>query len=49
MKKKLLDLQGNYQSPVVTEETISSEGILCASGSTIEDFGFIEDKDGWLS
>lgn len=47
MKKKLIDLQGVYQSPVVTEETISSEGILCASGSTIEDFGLVDDKTGW--
>jgi hypothetical protein len=49
MKKKLIDLQGKYQSPVVTEETISSEGILCASGSTIYKFEWVEDEDGWLS
>ena len=48
MKKKLIDFQGVYQSPVVTEETISSEGILCASG-TIEKFEWVEDEDGWLS
>lgn len=47
MKKKLIDFQGVYQSPAVTEVDMASEGILCASGSTIEDFGFIDDKEGW--
>ena len=47
MKKKLIDLKGVYQSPVVTEVYITSEGILCASGNTIEDFGLVDDQDGW--
>lgn len=49
MKKKLIDFQGVYQSPAVTEENFSSEGILCASGATIEDFGLVDDTDGWES
>ena len=48
MKKKLIDLQGVYQSPAVTEVDMASEGILCASGS-IEKFEFFEDEEGWLS
>ncbi|MBR5103237.1 MAG: hypothetical protein IKV05_00945 [Bacteroidales bacterium] len=47
MKKKLIDFQGVYQSPEVTEVKIASEGIMCASGNTIEDFGLVEDQDGW--
>ena len=49
MKKKLLDLQDVYQSPAVTEVDMASEGILCASGSTVEIFDWVEDEDGWLS
>ena len=49
MKKKLIDFQGVYQSPAVTEVDMASEGILCASDSTIENFGWVEDGDGWLS
>jgi len=47
MKKKLIDFQGVYQSPAVTEVDMASEGILCASGSTIEDFDWVEDGEGW--
>ena len=47
MKKKLIDLQGVYLSPEVKEVSMASEGILCASGSTIEDFGLVDDKTGW--
>ena len=48
MKKKLIDLQGVYQSPEVKEVGMASEGILCASGSTIEEFNWVEDEGGWL-
>ena len=49
MKKKLLDLQDVYQSPAVTEVDMASEGVLCASDSTIEAFDWVEDGEGWLS
>lgn len=49
MKRGLFDLQGSYESPIVMETEMSSEGILCGSGNTIEDFDFVEDKDGWLN
>jgi hypothetical protein len=47
MKMKSIDLQGVYQSPAVMEVDMASEGVLCASGNTVEDFGWVEDEDGW--
>ena len=48
MKMKIIDLLGVYLSPEVKEVSMASEGILCASGSTIEEFNWVEDEGGWL-
>ena len=48
MKQKLFEFGSSYQAPAISEVDLTSEGILCASG-TIEKFDFIEDEDGWLS
>ena len=48
MKQKLFEFRRIYQAPAISEVDLTSEGILCASG-TIEKFDFIEDEDGWLS
>jgi hypothetical protein len=48
MKQKLLDFRSVYQAPEISEVDLTSEGILCASGS-IEDYEFVEDVNGWLS
>ena len=48
MKQKLHNPGRLYETPVVSEVDLISEGILCASG-TIEKFGFVEDEEGWLS
>jgi len=48
MKQKLHDSGRLYETPVVSEVDLTSECILCASG-TIEKFDFIEDEAGWLS
>lgn len=48
MKQKLLDFGRIYQAPAISEVDMTSEGILCSSG-TIEKFDFIEDEGGWLS
>lgn len=48
MKQKLLDFGRVYETPVVSEVYLTSEGVICASG-TIEKFDYIEDEAGWLS
>lgn len=48
MKQKLFEFGRIYQAPAISEVDLTSEGILCASG-TIEKFGFVEDEEGWLS
>ena len=48
MKQEFLDFGSIYKSPAISEVDMTSEAILCASG-ILEDFGIVEDEDGWLS
>ena len=46
MKQDVLKVNGGYDSPMMTEVDITSEGILCASDS-IDVFDWVEDNEGW--
>jgi hypothetical protein len=46
MKQKRNDMQRAYEAPVVAEVNLASECILCTSG-TLEQFGWVEDEEGW--
>ena len=46
MKQLRNDMQMTYEAPAVAEVIMTSENILCASG-TLEKFGWIEDEEGW--
>ena len=46
MKQKRNAMQRAYEAPAVAEVNLASECILCTSG-TLEQFGWVEDEEGW--
>ena len=46
MKKLQNEVLGAYEAPLAKELKMETECVLCTSG-TLEQFGCIEDVDGW--